>query len=130
MSHSGLTLLQIGILFLFALFSSELLLQLPFRNYLTLLNTLLRRIVKTLRSAYISDHWKERVIQIYALRLFGYSLILPALFLVAMLPLMFGLWLVTNSVDSLIALGLDPLMLVGITLTSAAYFFLRTRRYG
>ena len=123
-----LTLWQTGWLLLSAVFGSELLRCLPLRRYLTQLGKLLRRIVKTLRSNRVSDHWKERIMPVYAGRLLRYSLIVLMLLTLAVSPLIAGLWWAADSTEALIALSVDPWVLLGITAVSIIYLSLRNRR--
>ena len=128
MISPDLTPWQAGRLLLSTVFGSELLRCLPLRSHLTQLGKLLRRIVKTLRSKRISDHWKERVMPIYAGHLLRDSLIMLILLTLAVSPLILGLWWVTGSTEALIALSADPWVLIGITAISISYLFLRSRR--
>jgi hypothetical protein len=118
---------QIAVLLLSTLLSSELLLRFPLRTYVQHLRKLLQRIVKTLRSSRISDHWKEQVMLVYASKLLRYSLVLPVLLLLALAPLGLGLWTATDSTQALIDLSLDALFLASVTFVSVLYLLVRAR---
>lgn len=118
---------QIAVLLLSTLLSSELLLCLPLRTYAQHISKLLQRIFKTLRSSRISDHWKEQVMLVYARRLLRYSLVLPVLLLLALLPLGLGLWATTETTQALTDLSLDTLFLASVTVVSVVYLLVRTR---
>jgi Na+/H+ antiporter NhaC len=125
MTNLDLAFWQVSILFIGTLLSSELLFGLPLVRNIKHLHHLLRRIIRTLRSSRISDHWKEQVTVVYAAHLLGHSLLLPSLLLVALFPLAVGLWIATESRDALVLLSLDWRILLGITTLSILYLFVR-----
>jgi hypothetical protein len=128
MIANDLSAQSLAILLLGVIFSSEALLRLPLRTNLVHLAKLLKRIFRTLRSPYISDHWKEQVILRYAANLLGYALMMPVQLGVAFIPLSLALWLATATFEQILVLGLEPIALLCITIVSSLYLFLRLRR--
>lgn len=126
---SELALWHIGLLLLGVAISCELMLRLPLRARVVDLRQLVQRILRTISSPKISDHWKERVMLVYAGRLLGLSLLLPLLLLVALTPLASSMWLASASLEDMLALGLAPDFLVGVTLFALAYIYLRSRQH-
>ncbi len=110
-----------------SILSCDLLFRLPLFKNLKNLDYLLRRILKILRSSRVSDHWKERVMLVYAFQLLRLSLALPVLLLTALSPLGVGLWVATESIDALIRLTFDWRILLGISVLSMLYFSVRKR---
>jgi hypothetical protein len=127
MTGSEPGLREIIVLLVCALASTEALLRLPLREALRGAKQLIRRILHVLSTPKISDHWKERVMLVYARRLLGFSLFLPLLFLAGMLPLMAGFWLVSGSIAAATALMLKPSVLIGLTALSLLYLRARIR---
>jgi hypothetical protein len=127
MTTHDLEFWQGAILLISVLLSIESLLRLPLLKLTQHLNNLLHRVFKTLRSSRISDHWKERVMLVYAAQLLRYSLLVPVLLLIALFPLGFGLWVATESINALIRLSLDWRFLLVITVLSLLYLFVRKR---
>ncbi len=65
----------------------ECFLRTPLLASVKALQALLGKIMATLKSSAISDHWKEKVLPVYAGRLFSLSIKLFILVLVAMVPM-------------------------------------------
>ena len=127
MINLDLNLWQLFVLQACALLSSELILRLPLRTYAKYLNNLTVRIFKVLRSMRISDHWKEKAMPLYAMRLVFISLILPFLLFLALAPLGLGMWVVTDNMDSWFILALNPLFISAVTACSLLYLSMRVR---
>lgn len=127
MTEIGLTTGQIVLLVFTTLASSELFLRLPLLSTVGHLQKLTHRIFKTIGSPRISDHWKERVLLIYARQLLSYSLALLILILIALLPLGGSFFLISDSLGGALLLAADALVLTCITVISISYLFLRAR---
>jgi hypothetical protein len=65
----------------------ECFLRTPLLDSVKALQGLLGKIMATLKSSAISDHWKEKVLPVYAGRLFSLSIKLFMLVLIALLPM-------------------------------------------
>ena len=101
--------------------------RLPLLNRARDLQSLLQRIFRVIRSDSISDCWKEKVLPIYAGRLFLLSIQLFVIVLIALLPMIVLAWLA-----GLGGIGLFPLLSswIGIgasTIAAAIYVFVRNR---
>lgn len=66
----------------------ELFMRLPVRAALTDLQRLTGRIMAVLRSGRISDHWKEKILPVYAGRLFRLTVRIALCLLAAFVPLL------------------------------------------
>jgi len=108
----------------------ELFLRLPLIAHVKGLTGTMTKALKVLKSPRISDHWKERTIQAYSLRLFVHSIMVFLILIVALLP-----FAVTGYAGALAGHDMMPLLnsLKGIgatTVIAIAYFVLRKRSFG
>ncbi len=118
---------DLAILLLGIIFSSELLIQLPLFRYVAYLTKLLKKVLKILRSTYISDRQKERVILRYAGKLFFYSLTVATQLVLAFIPFSLALRFVTKNLEEMIATSLDLATILCATIITSLYLFLRMR---
>lgn len=110
------------------LLSSELLIQLPLRRHASDLKHFLKKTLKILISAHISDRRKERMMLVYASKLCFRTLTIAAQMSMAFIPFSLALWLVTADLKEMVAASLDPSTILFTTMTSSIYLFFRTRR--
>jgi hypothetical protein len=61
-------------LFLVCILSIEIFIKLNFLSTLDRFSKIIKRVVRVVASRNISDHWKEKILPIYALRIMKYSL--------------------------------------------------------
>ena len=107
--------------------SSELLLRTPFFRVIKSDIKLIKKIVFVLSSSNISDHWKERVVQVYALKLLKFSLLIPLLLFLIITPLCFALWIASHSLENFLLLILDLWLIFFLAIVSILY--LKIRKY-
>jgi hypothetical protein len=86
-----------------------------------------RKITRTLSSNAISDHWKERVLPIYAFSVFTNSILIFALVLVAVAPM-----ILIGVVNELAGVAFfkflaEPVAIAGSTFVAIVYVALRNR---
>ena len=109
------------------LLSSELILWIPLTKTAHILASTLQKSKKVLLSRHISDNWKEKILPVYALRIFRSSVVLPLWLLLLGAPILIGTLLLSSSysdaLEHLTSLG----SLAIITLTSVLYLTVRFR---
>ncbi|VFN06179.1 MAG: hypothetical protein BECKG1743D_GA0114223_112411 [Candidatus Kentron sp. G] len=119
-------MLELGLI-LSTVLSSELALRLPFVRTLKTLAATLKKSGDVLFSRNISDAWKEKILSVYALRIFLNSLLLPLLLVMVFAPI----FLVTRlmSPTTFVALGVltSTYNLLLITISSVFYLIIRVR---
>ena len=71
------------------IFSVELFIHSDFKLNLLSLKALSEKAIKILKSKYISDHWKEKIIPFYAISIFKYSI--KSFFVLALIIIIFFL---------------------------------------
>jgi hypothetical protein len=105
----------------------ELLVRIPLIDRIRAVAESARRSASVIASPTISDHWKERALPRYALRM-GVSAIMSFFWLlIAFSPfLLLALAGPLFHVD-FVQLLLDPLVIVALTLASIGYMFMRSR---
>ena len=116
-----------GLLVLGTVCVVESFLRLPILSRVKSLKDLLRKISWVLKSSSVSDHWKEKILPVYAWRLFSSSLALFTLVFVGILPM-----IAIAGLADIINIPLLPLVssLTGIlasTIIAVIYIFLRRR---
>lgn len=103
----------------------ELFLRLGIAGWTRRLLTLVQKVSRTIRSDFISDHWKERALLAYAGKLFAASLTLLVLLVVALLPLaifaVVGIW----TDIPFLALLMDSRSILASVVIAFAYLSLR-----
>ncbi len=85
---------------------------------------------RTIRSPRISDHWKERVLPTYSLRLLTASFRLFATVLLALVPIMLATWLSGGQDSHFLQLALSWPGILGATGLAVAYATVRARVAG
>ena len=113
-----------------ALIAVELFLRLPIVSLTKTLLSISGRAVAIISSPRISDHWKQKAILAYSGRLALTTAKLGGLFLVIVLVvygLSIGFTLVIRTDAGPAALLMTPSGLIGTTILSVGYFFLRER---
>ena len=110
-----------AILFFLCIFSLELLIKLNFLNNFFLSFVTLQKTFKVLMSANISDHWKEKVVPVYALSIMKYSLQI-----LLILVFIFFIFVITNYFfNNLIVLMLSFIGIIESMMFAFGYAFLR-----
>ena len=105
----------------------EVFLALPFIRKVRELVALVNRIGKTLRSSKISDHWKEKVLPIYAGRLFLLSVTLFVLLIAALVPMAVVAW-IGEAMGFPVATALSGIAgIAGSTVVALVYLMVRKR---
>ena len=88
---------------------------------------LVNRIGKTLRSSKISDHWKEKVLPVYAGRMFLLSLTLFVLLIAALVPMAVAAW-IGDSMGYSVSTALSGMAgIAGSTVIALVYLMVRKR---
>lgn len=118
--------IEIGII-LSTILSSELILRIPLAKTALCLTTYMRKSKKVLLSKYISDDWKEKILPIYAFRIFRSSLLLPLLLLVIFAPIFIVTALLAQSITIAEEHLTSVATLVMITFISILYLTIRLK---
>ena len=119
-------MIELGLVFS-AVLSSELVLWLPLARTLRVMTSAMRRSNKVLLSRKISDNWKEKVLPVYALRIFRSSLMLPLLLAIVLAPIVIVTWLLSPSPSAAWDALTTVSALLLITGTSVIYLVVRVR---
>ncbi len=110
-----------------ALLASECFLRLPILRQLADVTATARKAMTLLKSSRISDHWKERVLPAYSLRIGKGSVAFFLLLCLALLPVLLagliypgGLWAWTQAL-------MRPMVILVLCAVSLAYIWLRSK---
>lgn len=103
----------------------ELLLRIKLKETIACYLSILLQIKRVMSSQAISEIHKEKVIPIYAGRLFITSLLIPIKISIAFLPLIVILWLYGGTMTFVQTYFFDLFNLAGLTIVSIAYYFIR-----
>jgi hypothetical protein len=122
--------LQVLGLLVGAMLSAECALRLPLRFAIRQLNGLGRMVVWSLHNPRISVRWKERAVLVYALQLQGWGFRVPAWLALTLSPLALSVWLVTASLERMLALLFAPLVWLGFLAWACLYRYARVRQLG
>ena len=115
------------LLLLAAVLVSELLLRLPLLAQVRHILSVTRKSAATIRSSRISDHWKERVLPAYSLRLGARSLLFFVLLCVATSPVLAVGLAAPGGPGRWFAMLMTPLAVAILCAASILYILLRTR---
>jgi hypothetical protein len=105
----------------------ELFLRLPVLDKLRQIRVVVRKVLKTVSSKAISDHWKERVLLAYSGKLLVCSLSLFALLLLALSPLAVLCAIGIRMQVPLLALLMDYRGVLASIIAACAYLAVRNR---
>jgi hypothetical protein len=105
----------------------ECFIRLPLVSRLKSLQNLVTRIVGVLKSSSISDHWKEKVLPVYAGKLFLLSIQLFSLVVAALLPMFVLAWAVQFTSVPLMQLLTTWSGMLASTVIAVLYIFARNR---
>ena len=105
----------------------ELLRQIPFGRLQSRFRDTAGRIRRVMGSARISDHWKQRMIPVYAFRMARACLWLLALIVLVFAPFLVAAMLMPGGLGTLMAVLLRPAVSLSLLLGSVAYLWLRAR---
>ena len=119
-----------ALLLLSTLIAVELFIRLPLAANVKGLTGTMNKSFKVLKSPRISDHWKEKTMQAYSLRLFIHSILILLIIMVALLP-----FAVIGYLSALAGHDMAPLVesLKGIaasTVFAIGYFVIRRKILG
>jgi hypothetical protein len=105
----------------------ELVLRLNVAGAIQRLLTVLKKVLRTLKSSRISDHWKERAMLAYSGRMFVASLTLLALFLLVLAPIAIFALLASRFGVPFVPLLTDVTGIVACIVIACIYLPLRRR---
>lgn len=113
-----------------AIAASELFLRLPIMKHLATVGAVSRKSMKVLGAKKVSDHWKEKVLPAYSLRLAKGAILFFVFLVVALLPVVIvGLFWPAGVSDWLGAI-MAPMVLLFLMVVSLGYIFVRTKVFG
>ncbi|EIC28077.1 MULTISPECIES: hypothetical protein [Methylomicrobium] len=107
--------------------SSEMVLWLPLPKTARTLVDTLHRSKKILLSKHISDDWKEKILPVYAFRIFKQSVFLPILIALIMAPILLISWALSPSFIRTIVDLTKPFTLSIMVATSVVYLMIRMK---
>ena len=113
-----------------ALIASELFLRLPIMRQLAEVGSTAKKSMHLLGAKAISDHWKEKVLPTYALKIGKAAVIFFALLCVALSPVVLAGFLYPTGMTAWLGDILAPLVLVFLFVVSVGYMVLRSRLSG
>lgn len=105
----------------------ELFIRLPIVSTMSRTRAILSKVSAVLGSSRISDHWKERVLPAYALRLFGQTMVLALYLAVAFAPFALLIAIATAMDVPFAEFTLSAVGILYMTVLSLAYAKLRSR---
>ncbi len=118
---------DIALLVFAAVLVSELLLRLPLLAQVRHILAVTRKSAATIRSSRISDHWKERALPAYSVRMGARSLLFLLLLCVATSPVLAVGLAAPGGPGRWFALLATPLAVAILCVASILYILLRTR---
>jgi len=116
-----------GYLILFTLISSEFILWLPLAKTLSTMNRMMHGAKKLLFYKRISDEKKEKLVPVYAIRLFISSIALALQLVIIIIPILLGTRFFTNSFAQAMEVISTLSNLLLITVISIGYITLRIK---
>lgn len=75
------------LLLIICVFSVEFFIRLKFLTIIDSMIKITKKVINVISSKYISEHWKEKIIPVYALRIMNYSIQLLFIFLITLSPI-------------------------------------------
>ena len=120
-------LIQICILFLATSLSCEFLYKNKFLKYLKKIIYIFKNLNKILKSDLISEHWKERIVFFYSIKLLFYSFYIPLMFILCISPIVIVLFLISNNRDEFLSHIYSPINALLISIVVIIYFNLRKK---
>ncbi|WP_284165766.1 sulfotransferase [Frigidibacter sp. SD6-1] len=116
-----------GLVTLAAVLASEALLRLPVIGRIAEVSATAQKAGRVLKSGRISDHWKERILPAYALRIGVGSVTFFLLLCLALLPVALLGLLYPPGLSAWMAALLRPMAILVLCVVSLGYLWLRTR---
>lgn len=110
-----------------AVVASELLLRLPMVPEFSRVQSASRKATRLLRSSAISDHWKEKILPVYALRIGRGSLLLFGMLCVVISPVILLGVFADGGIASFVEGLMTPVAIVAMIIVSIVYIFLRRK---
>ena len=127
---SNINAFQILILFVGIILTNEIIFRINLPKRFFILTKLISKLLKLLRSSFISNIWKEKVIPIYSLRLLVYSFVSLIIILFISFPFLGSIFLIANDYEKFLEVILDPTILIFTLTVSIIYMSLRIKLYG
>lgn len=115
------------LLLLAAVLASEVLLRLPLLAQVRHIASVTRKSAATIRSSRISDHWKERVLPAYSLRMGTHSVLFFLLLCLVASPVMAMGLVASDGMDGWLDLLMSPWALALLCAGSVLYIAVRIR---
>lgn len=116
-----------GLVIVAAILASEAFLRLPVLQKIGSVATTSQKAMKLMRSARVSDHWKERILPVYALRIGAGSISFFLLLCAALLPILLAGLLYPPGLSDWSHQLLRPLVIVVLCVVSLGYIWLRQK---
>jgi len=113
-----------------ALAASELFLRLPIMRHLGTVGTISRKSMKVLGAKGVSDHWKEKVLPTYSLRLAKGAVLFFFFLVLALLPVVIVGFAWSGGVSDWMGQIMAPMVLLFLMVVSLGYIFVRTKVLG
>lgn len=113
-----------------ALLASELFLRLPILKHLGTVGTVSRKSMKALGAKGVSDHWKEKVLPAYSLRLAKAAISFFFFLALALLPVVLVGFAWPAGLTDWLGAIMAPLVLVFLMVVSLGYIYIRTKVLG
>ena len=110
-----------------AILATEILLRLPLMDQVTIALRIARRSAATVRSSRISDHWKEKVLPAYSLRMAGRSIFFFLLMCLVLLPVALAGLVAPGGLVHWFELLMQPFAIAILCSCSILYFLVRAR---
>lgn len=107
--------------------SCEVILRSPTSNHISRLARSIGQAMSRLSSDSVSDHWKALAARKYAVVVLSSTLFLCGVLLATLAPIAAGLWLVSSSLDAMLALALRPDIVIASAVVAGVYLSYRTR---
>ena len=110
-----------------AIAASELFLRLPIMKHLATVGSVSRKSMKVLGAKGVSDHWKERVLPAYSLRLAKGAVLFFFFLILALLPVVIVGFAWPGGIGDWMGAIMAPLVLLFLMVISLGYIFIRTK---
>jgi len=107
----------------------ECFLRLPFAENIKTLVLYTTKSYRVISSARISDHWKEKVLPLFAAKIFRMSLMLFLFLLISLMPLLIWHYLAVLLGLDLFAFAFEIPGMVAMTAVAVVYFVVRKKLF-
>lgn len=110
-----------------AIAASELFLRLPIMQHLATVGAVSRKSMKVLGAKRVSDHWKEKVLPAYSLRLAKGAVLFFFFLVLALLPVVIVGFAWPAGLSDWMGAIMAPMVLLFLMVVSLGYIFVRTK---